>query len=540
MNVTKNQIDDLNATIKIQLDKDDYATRVSDALKDYQKKAVIDGFRKGKTPFGIIKKMYGKAVLIEEINKLIGESLSNYIQENDLNILGEPLPSETEQKELNLDEESFEFVYDIALSPAMNVKLSKREKVPYYIIKVDDEMIDKQIESICKSNGELTPVDTIEGSEYVKGELIELGEDGKPKEGGIHVEDASLSVEHMKDEEQVKVFTGKQAGNEVIFNPSKAYPNKTDYAALLQISKEEAEHVTSDFCFIISEIKRYVEAEVNQALFDKVYGEGNVKSVEEFRARVKEDLAKQFKAHSEYRLTVDARDKMLKKNEDVVLPEAFLKRWMLATNKELTQEAVDKDFDSYRDEFKWQLIKGDMIKENNIKVEDEDMKVVGREVAAAQLQQYGLYGLSDEQLDGFAVRLLENEKQRASLYDRALENKIFSVIKEGVKLEEQEISMDDFGSGYSSLNTLKDLDIAELKLDKEFLSEQSTSPRGQVVIESIIHLAKALSITTVAEGIENEVQLRFLQSVSCDIGQGYYFAKPMPADEFEERILGHV
>ena len=445
MNVTKNQIDDLNATIKIQLDKDDYATRVSDALKDYQKRAVIDGFRKGKTPFGIIKKMYGKAVLIEEINKLIGESLSNYIQENDLNILGEPLPSETEQKELNLDEESFEFVYDIALSPAMNVKLSKREKVPYYIIKVDDEMIDKQIESICKSNGELTPVDTIEGSEYVKGELIELGEDGKPKEGGIHVEDASLSVEHMKDEEQVKIFTGKQAGNEVIFNPSKAYPNKTDYAALLQVSKEEAEHITSDFCFIISEIKRYVEAEVNQALFDKVYGEGNVKSVEEFRARVKEDLAKQFKAHSEYRLTVDARDKMLKKNEDVVLPETFLKRWMLATNKELTQEAVDKDFDSYRDEFKWQLIKGDMIKENSIKVEDEDMKAVGREVAAAQLQQYGLYGLSDEQLDGFAVRLLENEKQRASLYDRALENKIFSVIKEGVKLEEQEISMDDFG-----------------------------------------------------------------------------------------------
>ena len=445
MNVTKNQIDDLNATIKIQLDKDDYATRVSDALKDYQKKAVIDGFRKGKTPFGIIKKMYGKAVLIEEINKLIGESLSNYIQENDLNILGEPLPSETEQKELNLDEENFEFVYDIALAPVMNVKLSKREKVPYYIIKVDDEMIDKQIESICKSNGELISVDTIEGSEYVKGELIELGEDGKPKEGGIHVEDASLSVEHMKDEEQVKIFVGKQVGNEVIFNPSKVYPNKTDYAALLQISKEEAEHVTSDFCFIISEIKRYVEAEVNQALFDKIYGEGNVKSVEEFRARVKEDLAKQFRAHSEYRLTVDARDKMLKKNEDVVLPEAFLKRWMLATNKELTQEAVDKDFNSYRDEFKWQLIKGDMIKENNIKVEDEDMKAVGREVAAAQLQQYGLYGLSDEQLDGFAVRLLENEKQRASLYDRALENKIFSVIKEGVKLEEQEISMEDFG-----------------------------------------------------------------------------------------------
>lgn len=445
MNVTKNQIDDLNATIKIQLDKEDYATRVNDALKEYQKKAVIDGFRKGKTPFGIIKKMYGKTVLIEEINKLIGESLSNYIQENDLNILGEPLPSETDQKELYLDEENFEFVYDIAMAPAMNVKLSKREKVPYYLIKVDDEMIDKQVESICKSNGEMVAVEAIEGGEYLKGELIELGEDGKAKEGGVHVEDASLSLEYMKDEEQLKAFMGKIVGNEVIFNPSKAYPNKTDYAALLQVNKEEAEEITSDFCFIISEIKRFAEAEVNQALFDKLYGEGNVKSVEDFRTRVKEELAKQFKAHSEYRMTVDARDKMLKKNEDIALPEAFLKRWMLATNKEMTQEAVDKDFDAYRDEFKWQLIKSDMIKENNLRVEDEDMKMVGREVAAAQLQQYGLYGLSDEQLDGFAVRLLENEKQRASLYDRALENKIFATIKESVKLEEQEISMDDFG-----------------------------------------------------------------------------------------------
>lgn len=160
---------------------------------------------------------------------------------------------------------------------------------------------------------------------------------------------------------------------------------------------------------------------------------------------MQEDLAKQFKAHSEYRLTVDARDKMLKKNEEIALPEAFLKRWMLATNTELTAEAVEQDFNAYRDEFKWQLIKGDMIKENDLRVEDEDMKVVGREVAAAQLQQYGLYGLSDEQLDGFAARLLENEKQRSSLYDRALENKIFNTIKENVKLEEQEISMDDFG-----------------------------------------------------------------------------------------------
>lgn len=227
MNITQTQIDDLNATLKVQLDKDDYATRVNDALKEYQKKAVIDGFRKGKTPFGIIRKMYGKAVLIEEINKLIGEGLTKYIQDNTLNLLGEPLPNETEGQDLNLDQENFEFTYDIALAPVMNVKLSKREKVPYYTIKIDDEMIDKQVESICKNSGSLEVVDVVEGTEYLKGELIELDENGKPKEGGIRNEDASVSVYHMKDEEARNAFIGAKAGSEVIFNPAKAYPNKT-------------------------------------------------------------------------------------------------------------------------------------------------------------------------------------------------------------------------------------------------------------------------------------------------------------------------
>ena len=210
------------------------------------------------------------------------------------------------------------------------------------------------------------------------------------------------------------------------------------------ISKEDAENLESDFCFIVKEIKRFVDAEVNQALFDKVYGEGKVNSVEEFRARVKDELQNQFKAHSEYRFTFDAREKMLKKNESVALPEAFMRRWLLATNEGMTQETLDKEFELYRDEFKWQIIKGEVIKENNLKVEEEDMKAVGREIAAAQLQQYGLYGLSNEQLDGFASRLMQDEKQRANLYDRALENKVYAVLKEGFKLEEQEITMDDF------------------------------------------------------------------------------------------------
>lgn len=443
MNITKNQIDNLNAIIKIELGKEDYAGRVENALKDYQKKVVIDGFRKGKTPMGIVKKMYGKALLVDEINKVLGEALSNYIKENDLQILGEPLPNETEQKELNLEDENFEFLYDIALSPEVNAKMSKREKVPFYNIVVDDEMIDKQIESMCKNNGNMVVVDTIEGTEYLKGELIEL-ENGKAKEGGIKNDDASMSVFHMKDEAAVNAFKGKKVGEEVVFDGVKAFPNKTDFAAMLGVAKEDAEKVNPEFCFIIKEIKRYVDGEVNEELFTKVYGADAVKNVEEFRARVKSDIENQLKAHSEYRFTVDAKEKLVKKNEDVVLPEAFLKRWIVAVNKGMTAEEVEKDFEGYRDEFKWQLVKSAIVKEFDIKVESEDMKIQARNIAAAQLQQYGLFGLTNEQLDGFAMKLLQDEKQRQNLYEKALDDKIFAVVKENVKVEDQEISMADF------------------------------------------------------------------------------------------------
>lgn len=444
MNITKNQIDNLNATIKIELGKEDYAERVEKALKDYQKKVVVKGFRPGKTPMGMVKRMYGQSLLFEEINKILGEALGNYIKENNLNILGEPLPNETEQKPLNLEDEHFEFLYDIALAPEVNVKMSKREKLPYYKIKVDDEMIDKQIEAICKNNGSLTPVDVIEGGEYLKGELIELGENEEVKEGGIHNEDASMSLHYMKDEEAVEAFKGKKVGEEVKFNAAKAFPNKTDYAALLGVSKEEAEKAGENYCFIIREIKRYVDAEVNEELFTKLFGKDVVKDVAAFRERVKEDIGYQLKGHADYRFTIDAKEKMIKKNEDVVLPEAFLKRWIVAVNENMTPEEVEKDFEGYRDEFKWQLVKSAVVKDYQVKVEDEDLKKEGRQIAAAQLQQYGLFGLTDEQLDGFAAKLLEDDKQRQHLYERAMDEKVFNVIRENMKLEEQEISMADF------------------------------------------------------------------------------------------------
>ena len=444
MNVTKTQIDDLNAVIKIELVKEDYAVGVDKKLKDYQKTAAIDGFRKGKVPMGIVRKMHGQSLKVDEINKVIGTALSNYIQENKLNILGEPLPNEENQKELNLDEDNYEFFYDIALSPEVNVNMTKREKVSNYIIDVTEEMLQKQIDGLLESNGTLEDVEVAEGTEFMKGELIELNEKFEKKEDGIDNMDASLSLLHMKDEASLEKFKNKKVGEEVIFDAVKSYPNEADFASMCGVSKEEAKNVGPNFCFVIKVIKRNKKAELNEELFTKLFGAGEVKDEAAFTDRVKADIAKQLEGHSEYRFAIDAKQKLIDKNKDIVLPEKFLKRWILATNEKMTQEQVDADFAGYRDEFMWQLIKTAVITKNEVKVETEDVKAIAREVAAAQLQQYGVYGLADDQLDGFADKLLQDEKQSKSMYDRALEKKVMFVIKDSFKVEDQIISMEEF------------------------------------------------------------------------------------------------
>jgi trigger factor len=451
MNITQNAIDSLHGTIKVEVAKEDYAENVEKALKSYQRKAMIPGFRKGYTPFGIIKKMYGKGALLEELNKILSRQMGNFVQENQLHLIGEPLPSK-EQKAFNIDEENHEMLFDIAYAPEMNVKLSKREKIPFYTIKIDDEMIDKEIMNILGANGEMVNVDTVEGTEYVKGSLVELEDWGAEKVIGIRDEAATMSVAHIKDEKARAAFTGAKVGSRVVFNPSRAYPNKTDLAAMLKISKEEAEGMSADFALTIREIKRYVNAEVNTALFDRLYGPGVVNSVEEFREKIKEGLQAQFRGHSLYRFTVDARDKMLKKNEEVALPEDFIKRWLVATDENVTAESVEKDFDSDLEGCKWQLVKNELAREYNLQVTEEDIKEIARGVAASQLQQYGLHGLTVDQLDKFAVRLLEDEKQRENLYVRAREEKIFACIREAVKLDEQEVSLDEFGKLFGNKN----------------------------------------------------------------------------------------
>ncbi|MCY1632785.1 trigger factor [Marinifilum sp. D737] len=444
MNITKTNIDDLNAVIKLQIVKEDYESRVNDVLKDYRKKANINGFRQGKVPMGVIKKMYGTPVLADEVNKLLSEELMKYIRENDLKILGEPLPNETEQKEINWEKDTdFEFAFDIALTPEYTLNLSKRDKMTFFKIAVDEKMIENGVEMHARRFGSNEPAEAVEEKELLKGNYAQVDAEGKLVEEGITSEDVAISLEYMADEDAKKKFVGAKKGEVVVFNPAKAFANKTDLASMLNISKEEAETLDADFQFTITEINKFVNAELNQELFDKVFGEGTVSSEEEFKNRIKEDIEKQLVNDSDYKFLIDAKEKLVKKSK-MDLPEAFLKRWIIATNKEMNEEQVEKDFANYVDEFKWQLIKNRLTEENELKVEQEEVMEFAKQQALMQFQQYGMMEVPEEYLTNYAQQMMQNQEEQRKIYERMIDNKIVEFLKGAIKIEEKEVSTEEF------------------------------------------------------------------------------------------------
>lgn len=445
MNITKTNVDELNAVIKLEIEKNDYEKKVSDALTDYRKKANIDGFRPGKAPMGMIKKMYGTGVLVEEINKMISENLYKFIFDNKINVLGEPLPSESDQKDVDFEnDDNFEFAFDIAVAPEFEVKMSKRDKLNYYKINVSDKMIDDRISQFTRMYGANAVVDTVEANtEMIKGAMTQVDANGAIVEAGIENDNTAISLEFMKDEESLAKFKDAKVGDVVVFNPTKAYPNKADFAAMLNITKEEAEGVTADFQIAIAEINRFTAAEVNEELFAKVYGENGVKDEAEFRAKIVEEISKQLANDSDYKLSLDMKDKFVKKC-DLSLPEAFLKRWIVASNEEVTPEQVEKEFSHYADDIKWQLIKTKIMDNNDLKVEDADIMEMAKDFARMQMQQYGLANVPDEHLEGFAKKILESEQEKRNIVEKTREIKILSHVKEAIKIEEKEVEVEEF------------------------------------------------------------------------------------------------
>lgn len=444
MNIVRTDIDQNNAVLTVQIEKADYSANVEKTLRDYRKKANIPGFRPGMVPMSLMYKMYGKAIKADEINKVAADALNKYIMDNEINILGEPLPSEDFKPYEDFDQrEEFEFPFAIGIAPEFDVEFDKKDKVKYYEITVDDTMIDNQVKSYTSRYGRYTQEETVEERDMVKGEIVEL-ENGEARAEGIKLSDAVLTPAYLKDENQKVMFIGAKKGDVIVFNPAKAFDNDAELASFLKLKKEDVKDITSDFSFTITGITRYNESEINQELFDKVFGEGTVTSEEEFRAKIAANIEQDLKRDADYKFGIDAREMLLKKFENLTFPDAFLKRWLLSENKNMTAETLEADYPKMIEELKWQLISNKIAKKNDVKVENEDIEEYARNIARSQFAQYGMIGLEDSILDNYAKDMLKKEETLKSIYSRVFDNKVIEVVKNNVKLDIKKISIEEF------------------------------------------------------------------------------------------------
>ncbi len=396
---------------------------------------------------GLIKRQYGAAVKVDVVNKMLGEKLYEYVRENKIQMLGEPLPSD-KQEALNFEgEEPLTFKFDIAVAPEFEAKLSGKDKIDYYNITVDDKLIDQQVEMYQQRAGHYDKVEAYDAEQrdMLKGDLRELDADGNVKEGGITVADAVLMPQYMKVDDQKKLFDGAKLGDIITWNPRKAYPESdVEVSSLLKIQKEDVKDHEGDFTYQITEISRYVKAEVNQELFDQTFGEGNVKDEKEFRQKISDMISQQFKSDSDYKFLLDVRKHMEKKVGKLEFPEALLKRVMLNNNKDKGEKFVEENFEASIKELGWHLIKEQLVAAQNIKVEDDDLKAVAKEAARAQFAQYGMSNVPEEYLDNYAAEMLKKRENVDGLVDRAVDVKLTAALKDVVKLNEKDITLEDF------------------------------------------------------------------------------------------------
>ena len=444
MNVTHESSDALNSVLTVKVEKNDYEQNVEKALKNIRKKAVIKGFRPGMAPASMINKMYKTSTVVEEVNKLISESISSYITEQKFNIIGEPLPSEKQQPIDWNQQGDFEFIFDLAFAPEFEVKLSKHDKAPYYIIKVSDEMRQGYIDNITGRYGGYQDAKKADAESLLKATLTELNADESPKDNGVSVEDGMVSVMLVADESEKKKFVGSKVGDVMVVDVTKAFPNETDRAALLKISKEELAGIEPLFQATITQVQQYVKSEVNQELFDKLYGEGVVKSEEEFHQKLDEDISQNLKGDSERKLYIDVRDKLISKFK-IELPKEFLIRWLTVINEgKFTKEQIEKDYPHFEKDLQWQLIRDKIAIEQGFKVEKEELLSVAKSHIMRQMMQYGMGQLPDEFLNKYAEELIEKEEERRKMVEQVIEGKVMDWIKETIKLDEKKVDTEEF------------------------------------------------------------------------------------------------
>lgn len=445
MNITFENPEKVSGLMTITVEEADYQEKVRKTLNEYRRKANIPGFRPGQAPLSLIKRQAGAQVKVDVINQLVGEKLYEYIKENKINMLGEPMPH-LGQEPVDLDAPApYTLQFDIAVAPELDLKLDKRNKIVYYNIKADDKMIDQQIDAFASRGGSYEKVDAYEDNDMLKGDLRELNADGSTKEDGITVADAVMMPAYIKVEEQKAVFNGAKAGDIITFNPKKAYPESTvELSSLLKISKEEAENVTADFSYQITEITRYKKHDINQELFDQVFGEGTVTDEAAFRAKVAEDLQKQLDTNADYRFLSDVRKYVENKLGDVKYANDIMKRIMLANNKDKDQEFVDKNYEASIKELTWHLAKNILLEQCAVKIDDADVKAVAKEMTRMQFAQYGMTNIPEEYLDNYAEEMLKKPEQADQFVSQAADRKLMVALKDVVTLDNKEISFEEF------------------------------------------------------------------------------------------------
>jgi trigger factor len=444
MNITRENIDDLNAIITVKIEKPDYEEKVETVLKDYRKKANIKGFRPGMVPIGLIKKMYGRAVEIDEINKVVTENIQKYLTDEKIEILGDPLPKPNDQEVIDFDtQEEFTFSFEIGLTPVIDVKLSKKNKVNQYEIIIDDKMKTDALENYTRRYGQIKKEELTEEKDVIKGKIEELDDKGNLVENGIKAEDSSLSIDIIKDKKIKKQFIGKHLNDTLDFDIKKAYPNDTEIAGILHKKKEEVAEIGSNFRFTINDITRFYPAERGKELFDKIYGEGVVTTKEEFMKKIEDEITVNLKRESDFKAMMDIKALALEKT-DFQLPEEFLKKWLLRVNEKTTQEQIDKEFYSFKKDLKWQLVRNKVARDNDIKISEEELLAEAANITRYQFQQYGLFYATDEQINNYAKETLKKDEDAKRVADKILEEKVILIMKDMVKLEEKSVTVEEF------------------------------------------------------------------------------------------------
>ena len=446
MKISFENPDKINGLLTIVVEEEDYKNDVEKTLKDYRKKANVPGFRPGQAPMGMIKRQFGPSVKMEAVNKIIGQQIYKYVQDNKIQMLGEPLTSE-KQAPVDIEKDGpYTFMFDIAVAPEMKVSLTGRDKVDYYKIVVDDKTIDQQVDMLASRSGSYEKAENYEGNDMLKGDLRELDENGNTKEGGITVESAVLMPSYIKVDDQKKLFDGAKLGDIITFNPRKAYPdNDTEVSQLLKIERDAVKDMESEFSYQITEIQRFKKHEVNEELFKQVFGEDtDVKDEAAFRAKIAEGLQEQLVNDSDYKFILDVREHCEKKVGELTFPDALLKRIMLANNKDKGEEFVEKNYEQSIKELTWHLIKEQLIQAQDIKVNDEDIKETAKEAARAQFAQYGMTNIPEEYIENYANEILKKGESVDALVDRSIDRKLAEALKKAVKLNEKEISVEDF------------------------------------------------------------------------------------------------